>query len=187
VDGQSSSQLEDGTWANPYKTIGAALAACPTFVPGHYVVWTVLIATGVVFLLFIPYPVTQYIKTGNPLPGNTQTARGWLNIEKLQNNPTPEFRQAIKKNLYHGGPLSPLAYMFSGRTVFDVVVTDGFTGNLVLKTIEAVMWDGKPAWWQGVCGGARLLGIRGSVIISHGSSTADDIRRAVIYAGGVGG
>jgi phosphate acyltransferase len=82
----------------------------------------------------------------------------------------------------------------------DVVVTDGFTGNVALKTLEgglaAVMgWleslaDGN----QGILsaanelggsldpeatGGAILLGVRGVSIISHGSSSAWAIANAI--------
>lgn len=77
----------------------------------------------------------------------------------------------------------------------DVVVTDGFTGNLVLKTIEAMILPASyadtvtcgndwhrhvPKWY--VTGGARLLGVRGAVIIAHGRASADDVLTAILYA-----
>jgi glycerol-3-phosphate acyltransferase PlsX len=91
----------------------------------------------------------------------------------------------------------------------DVVVTDGFTGNVVLKTLEGSMKfafnavlgalptgeDGKPASAALLAalmplareldpdtyGGAVLLGVDGVCIISHGSSSA----RAIVNAVGV--
>ena len=98
--------------------------------------------------------------------------------------------------------------IFSGGT--DVVVTDGFTGNIVVKTVEGVadflfstireevkrtplgMAGGlllKPslgnirakADWRKV-GGALLLGVNGVVIIAHGRSDAEAMKNAVLKA-----
>ena len=56
----------------------------------------------------------------------------------------------------------------------DVVVTDGFTGNIFLKTLEA-------AW--GSSGDrdstALLLGVAGEVLVAHGAASADDVQRAL--------
>jgi glycerol-3-phosphate acyltransferase PlsX len=98
--------------------------------------------------------------------------------------------------------------LFAGSV--DVVVTDGFTGNIVIKTIEGVadflfstikdevrknpvsIVGGlllKPslgkirdkADWRTV-GGALLLGVNGVVIIAHGRSDAEATRNAVLKA-----
>jgi glycerol-3-phosphate acyltransferase PlsX len=89
----------------------------------------------------------------------------------------------------------------------DVVVTDGFTGNVVLKTIEgtakavadavrAAARSGARAAAGGVLlrpalgslrsqldpdatGGAILLGLRGVAVVAHGSSGPDGIANAV--------
>ncbi len=89
----------------------------------------------------------------------------------------------------------------------DVVVTDGFTGNVVLKTLEGAMvfmrdsvfgiMTSTPEAVQASevllpmlvplakemdpdsYGGALLLGVDGVCIISHGSSTADAVVNAV--------
>ena len=89
----------------------------------------------------------------------------------------------------------------------DVVVTDGFTGNVVLKTIEAVakmlnelirvevtanpltMVGGllaKPAFRRVArridpfeIGGAPLLGVNGVVIIAHGRSNGRAVKNAI--------
>lgn len=90
---------------------------------------------------------------------------------------------------------------------FDVVVTDGFTGNVVLKTIEgtsktlfktiksimlssiatklgALTLKGKfkelaYSISPDKFGGAPLLGVKGACIVGHGSSNADAIKNGV--------
>ena len=92
----------------------------------------------------------------------------------------------------------------------DVVLCDGFTGNVVLKSIEATAkavskWlkaeiKAKPLRMAGAMlargafralkkkasaetyGGSPLLGVNGVVIIAHGSSTATAIRNAIRVA-----
>jgi phosphate acyltransferase len=90
---------------------------------------------------------------------------------------------------------------------FDVVVTDGFTGNVALKTLEGTArfvgselktLIGK-SWWRKagallargafrdlkvvldprIYGGAPLLGLNGVAIIAHGSSDALAVRSAL--------
>src|SRR5262249_27255463 len=89
----------------------------------------------------------------------------------------------------------------------DVIVTDGFTGNPVLKTMEGFApfmlgklrevlggsWRGRLAYLMvrrplramvdrfdpSEFGGAPLLGVNGVAIISHGSSNPRAIRNAV--------
>ena len=91
----------------------------------------------------------------------------------------------------------------------DVVVTDGFTGNVALKSLEAAvrslakvvfgvldaspeareaakvvlpgLLDAAAAYDPDVTGGAALLGVKGMTVISHGSSSA----RAIVNAIGV--
>jgi len=95
-------------------------------------------------------------------------------------------------------------------TEVDVVVTDGFTGNVVLKTLEGALrtivkamldaFASKPEYKQATdtllpaliplytsidpeaYGGALLLGVDGVCIISHGSSSAKAIFNAVNVA-----
>lgn len=91
---------------------------------------------------------------------------------------------------------------------FDVVVTDGFTGNVVLKTIEGtskmLMRLLKDAFMSGASskvaavlakgslsqlkekvspdtyGGSPLLGVRGVSIVGHGSSNARAIKNGIL-------
>ncbi len=58
----------------------------------------------------------------------------------------------------------------------DVVLTDGFTGNIMLKAIEAAGDDG---------GGDRaavVLGVAGTVLVAHGTATAEDLAEAITLA-----
>jgi phosphate acyltransferase len=98
--------------------------------------------------------------------------------------------------------------LMSGRA--DVIVTDGFTGNVALKTLEgaarytaeqvrAVMTGSRLAQMGAVFqrsrlrelqarmdpeaqGGAALLGLNGLVVIAHGASTARGIASACVLA-----
>ena len=56
----------------------------------------------------------------------------------------------------------------------DVVVTDGFTGNVFLKTIEATAVPADHG-----DSAALLLGVGGEVLVAHGAADADDVHRAL--------
>jgi glycerol-3-phosphate acyltransferase PlsX len=113
--------------------------------------------------------------------------------------------------------VSPLSFVgnVEGRDIFrgaaDVVVCDGFTGNVVLKFSESVVelltsrlrreilrdlrsklggWMLRPAFQRfrrevdhAEYGGAPLLGINGVCIIAHGSSSPKAIKNAIRVAG----
>jgi glycerol-3-phosphate acyltransferase PlsX len=95
------------------------------------------------------------------------------------------------------------------RPSADVIVTDGFTGNVALKTIEGAMLGlaglvfsvlDEPEWGEvgqrlklrmleaaadilpDNTGGALLLGVKGVCIISHGSSSSTAIVNAIRVA-----
>ena len=91
---------------------------------------------------------------------------------------------------------------------FDVVVTDGFTGNVTLKTIEgtasAIMRLMKDSLMSSISGkmgaalsktsllglkrrmspeaygGSPLLGLRGICMVGHGSSNAEAIKNGIL-------
>ena len=63
--------------------------------------------------------------------------------------------------------------VFGGKC--DVVVTDGFTGNIFLKTIEATASLSS----RDTDGAALLLGIAGEVLVAHGAASADDVAGAL--------
>lgn len=58
--------------------------------------------------------------------------------------------------------------------VADVVVTDGFTGNIVVKTLECSMSDQVV-----VPGGALIIGVRGTVVVAHGAADSSEIASAI--------
>jgi glycerol-3-phosphate acyltransferase PlsX len=134
---------------------------------------------------------------------------GLLNIGEEEEKGTAIVKQAhllLKKD----GRLNYLGNI-EGRDILgghpkhgrlDVVVCDGFVGNVVLKFYESVMFlvrhlaqDGAPDMWDrkeiraafrmldySQYGGAPLLGVKGVSIICHGSSNANAIRHAIRVA-----
>jgi glycerol-3-phosphate acyltransferase PlsX len=110
----------------------------------------------------------------------------------------------IQSGLNYVGNIEPKEFM---RGHADVGVTDGFTGNIVIKTAEAVaayMSDlirdeitsglrtkvggllARPAFGRvrsrldpNEVGGAPLLGVNGVVIVGHGRSNAYAIKQAI--------
>lgn len=116
-----------------------------------------------------------------------------------------ETNQLLKKsNLNYVGYVEGFD-LFRGEV--DVIVTDGFTGNVVLKIAEALtesiftslkdslsahplamaskfLW-GPPIksaarqWDYTNVGGAPLLGINGNIVKAHGRSDADDLKNAI--------
>lgn len=97
------------------------------------------------------------------------------------------------------------------KGTYDVVVTDGFTGNVCLKTIEGTagvllrevkkvmtksaltklgalpmlgaMKELKAAIDPDTYGGALLLGLKGTVLIGHGSSSPEAIANGILTTG----
>jgi glycerol-3-phosphate acyltransferase PlsX len=82
-------------------------------------------------------------------------------------------------------PVQYLGYV-EGSDLFrgevDVVATDGFTGNVVLKTAEglAEALDAPVRYEQ--TGGALLAGVDGIVVIAHGRSDATAMKNAILRA-----
>lgn len=64
----------------------------------------------------------------------------------------------------------------------DIVVTDGFSGNILLKTIEAMVDMLKIKNYKISDVGAFLLGVNGVVVITHGNSNAHVIKDAILLA-----
>lgn len=72
----------------------------------------------------------------------------------------------------------------------DVVVCDGFSGNVLLKTMEATTALMKH-WYPAITkdfdkdrqlGGALLLGINGTAIVCHGNADAQTMEQAIVFA-----
>ncbi|MCM0678090.1 phosphate acyltransferase PlsX, partial [Micromonospora phytophila] len=74
-------------------------------------------------------------------------------------------------------------YDVSLGTRADVVVTDGFTGNVLLKAIEGAyaMAGGQPAG-GGAPRAAALLGVAGTVVVCHGAARAEDVASGIALA-----
>ena len=65
----------------------------------------------------------------------------------------------------------------------DVVVTDGFTGNVLLKGVEAAFTlAGGVAPPRQVPRAAALLGVSGRVVVCHGAATAADLASGIALA-----
>ena len=64
-----------------------------------------------------------------------------------------------------------------------MVVTDGFTGNVLLKAIEgAYAMAGGPPASGGAPRAAALLGVAGTVVVCHGAATPDDVASGIALA-----
>lgn len=144
--------------------------------------------------------------------GVEQPKVGLLNIGE---EPCKGNEAAIRTHqLLEENPQIPFVGNAEGRDVlsgqFDVIVCDGFVGNVLLKFAEAVggvalqiLREELPRGWRGKLGtallkpnlrqikqrmdhaehgGALLLGVDGICIISHGSSQAPSIFNAVRLA-----
>jgi glycerol-3-phosphate acyltransferase PlsX len=66
----------------------------------------------------------------------------------------------------------------------DVVVTDGFTGNVLLKGIEGTLARTGNDGDQDDVGGALLLGVDGVAVLGHGSSSPRAVASCVRLAAG---
>lgn len=134
---------------------------------------------------------------------------GLLNVGEEEEKGTAVVKEAHRL-LKHDARLNYLGNV-EGRDILgghpkhgrlDVVVADGFVGNVVLKFYESVMFlvrhlaeVGAPDMWErkeirsafrmldySQYGGAPLLGVKGVSIICHGSSNANAIRHAIRVA-----
>ena len=132
----------------------------------------------------------------------------------LSNGEEPGKGDALRKEAHERlGALDGFVGNVEGRDLMsgrpDVIVTDGFTGNVALKTMEGALRaaatlvfrtvDAAPADAAAsvrsallevageyldpdTVGGAALLGVRGVCVISHGASSARAITNAIALA-----
>jgi glycerol-3-phosphate acyltransferase PlsX len=67
----------------------------------------------------------------------------------------------------------------------DVVITDGFTGNVLLKGMEgAIALAGTITGWEST-NAAALLGVAGPVVVCHGAATGADVASGITLAAGL--
>jgi glycerol-3-phosphate acyltransferase PlsX len=64
----------------------------------------------------------------------------------------------------------------------DVIVTDGFTGNVLLKGIEGAYALAGGVSYPTVPRAAALLGVPGTVVVCHGNAAATDIAAGIALA-----
>lgn len=82
-----------------------------------------------------------------------------------------------------------------GRDIFtgkaDVIVCDGFTGNIVLKEAEGIFWLMKKRGLKDEYfdrfnyenyGGTPILGVKGNVIIGHGISNDVAVKNMILHS-----
>lgn len=221
-DGRASAMISAG---NTGATMASALLrmgrirgvkrpaiATPIPVPGHTP--TVLIDAGANAEVEAAW-LTQFATMG------TVYARARFGIESprvglLSIGEEPGKGDSLRKEAYEllsSAPGIRFVGNVEGRDIMtddvDVVVTDGFTGNVTLKTLEGTMKAvvkalfaaiGEPQYKEhadGIMpalltlyaqfdpdtyGGAILLGVDGVCIISHGSSSARAMRNGIAVA-----
>jgi glycerol-3-phosphate acyltransferase PlsX len=64
----------------------------------------------------------------------------------------------------------------------DVVVTDGFTGNVLLKGLETAYATIGPPGDKSVPHAAMLLGVDGTVVVCHGAASGTDLAAGIALA-----
>lgn len=158
--------------------------------------------------LHFGYLGNAYIKA---LFGMENPRVGLVNVGTEDEKGTENVKEA--NILFKNSPMNYIGYL-EGKDLFegkaDVVVTDGFTGNVILKLIEGTskymfseikklllknlktkfgalflkngMNDFKAQFDPDINGGAPILGIDGLVIKSHGNSNAKTIKYVVLKA-----
>ncbi|GAA3518608.1 phosphate acyltransferase [Actinocatenispora rupis] len=64
----------------------------------------------------------------------------------------------------------------------EVVVTDGFTGNVLLKGVEGTLRLAGGRHAEGVPRAAALLGVGGPVVVCHGAAGGPDLASGIAFA-----
>lgn len=129
---------------------------------------------------------------------------GLLNIGSEENKGTPELREAYQKlQVLSRNSEPPIFFMgnIEGRNVFkgeiDVLVTDGFTGNVFLKTSEgtaafildeleenmpkesAILAQHRSRLYYAEYPGAIVCGVDGVVVKCHGDTTPASLLNSI--------
>jgi glycerol-3-phosphate acyltransferase PlsX len=134
--------------------------------------------------------------------GTERPRVGLLSIGEEETKGNDLTREAHR--LLKGGPIHFIGNL-EGREIYsgaaDVIVCDGFTGNIVLKTseglidvVDALLGDTLRAAGEDVLagfrrvmdaseyGGAPLLGVAGVVVVGHGRSSPRAVQNAITLA-----
>ncbi len=116
--------------------------------------------------------------------GNTNPKIALLNIGLEEHKGTPELKKAHKELK----KLPEFVGNIEGRDAFDgeidVLVTDGFTGNIFLKTAEGVasMLLNKNFYQETIARGAVVCGVNGIVIKCHGNARPEALKNGLLLA-----
>lgn len=131
--------------------------------------------------------------------GTQKPSVGLLNIGSESKKGSEEVRIAYQQLANMHGPWT-FSGNVEGRDLYsgdvDVVVTDGFTGNILLKTAEGTaafvfdMIKDKKVSMDASCekfceeqqSGALLCGIEGTIIKVHGNASAQSLHQAIVKA-----
>ncbi len=96
-----------------------------------------------------------------------------------------ELTRAALEILARGGAFELVGHVEGSdlfRGAVDVVATDGFTGNIVLKTCEGMAQDMFGRDYHSEIGGALLAGVARPAVIAHGRSDGTAICAAIAAA-----
>jgi glycerol-3-phosphate acyltransferase PlsX len=195
-----------------FRSVPNPALAVPIPVPGHHA--QLLVDAGAVVAASAERLV-QYARMGAAYA----KARYRLDAPKvglLSNGEEPGKGDELRKRAHEllravpgfAGNVEGSDFMHPGRA--DVIVTDGFTGNVALKSMEASLRSlagvvfraldesdearaaatvllpsllaAAECYDPDVTGGALLLGVRGLCVVSHGASSAKAIVNAVRVA-----
>jgi phosphate acyltransferase len=87
---------------------------------------------------------------------------------------------ALPENTRYVGNVEGHEVILGSRA--DVVVTDGFTGNVLLKGIEGAFALAGGATDAAVPRAAALLGVAGTVVVCHGAAEGTDVASGILLA-----
>jgi glycerol-3-phosphate acyltransferase PlsX len=87
---------------------------------------------------------------------------------------------ALPGNATYVGPVEGYDVPLGGPA--DVIITDGFTGNVLLKGIEGAYALAGGDQYPTVARAAALLGVAGTVVICHGRATGADVASGIALA-----
>jgi phosphate acyltransferase len=116
-------------------------------------------------------PVVGLLNVGTEIAKGNELARtGYLLLEQWVTGGEQSAAEFV-------GNIEP-GHVLAGAV--DVVVTDGFTGNILVKSLEAA-YTGR----VGPPPGALVIGVRGTVVVAHGAAGPEEVAAALVTAADV--
>ncbi|MFI2272621.1 MULTISPECIES: phosphate acyltransferase PlsX [Catenuloplanes] len=145
--------------------VGASIEASPTTLVQHGLLG-VAYATAV---LGVPAPRLGLLSIGTE-PGKGDHPRRAADLALAE--------RALPGAARYAGLVE--GYEIATGELADVVVTDGFTGNVLLKGVEGVY--GSTASDETPPRAAALLGVGGTVVVCHGAASGADLASGIALA-----